>query len=161
MTYACLPIQALDNRVQYLCSKHATALKNNSWNSCWRVWVELVQKIHLVWPPERVQLSFVLTQGERLGVGPATLVQGCVEVLYCNGAGESTGSEVFIFEWYALLSMALDAKGHGHFHEWQCKDQTHEAWLRYLVKQPVLQCLAAEPLLWKRGVTRPSLEDQY
>lgn len=153
MTYSCEPIQALQSRVQYLCNKHATGLKHNDWNGCWRVWVELVQKMHLVWPSERAMLTFSLSQDHRMGIGPATIVQGSIEILYCDNEGQNTGSDTFVFEWYTSLVLGLDVQHYGHLHKWACTIEQHtsEEWLRHLLKQPVLCYLAKEPVRWKRG----------
>ena len=154
MSYAPNPMDALVQRARYLCSKHGVGLKGNAWNPCWRVWVELVQKMHLVWPPERVAFSLALGMEERFGVGPATVVQGAVEVFYCDGEGQDTGSETFVFEWFCPLLLKLGAQEHEeawHIPVGRASEQ-QEAWLRRLLGEPTLRRLSVQEPVWKRAI---------
>lgn len=154
MSYATSPMDALVQRARYLCDKHGVGLKGNAWNPCWRVWVELVQKIHLIWPPERVVFTLALGMDERLGVGPATVVQGAVEVFYCDSDGHDTGKDTFVFEWFCPLLLKLDAAEHDE--EWKtflgCAAEQQQAWLRTLLTEPTLRRLSVQTPVWKRAI---------
>lgn len=154
MSYAPNPMEALASRARYLCVKHGVGLKGNGWNPCWRVWVELVQKMHLVWPSERVVFTLALGMEERMGVGPATIVQGRAEIHYCTNTGQEAGSDIFVFEWFCplLLKLGIDA----HDEQWQTRlgspSAQHEAWLRHMLNEPTLRRLAVQEPQWRRAI---------
>ena len=154
MSYAPKPLDALVQRARYLCAKHGVGLKGNSWNPCWRVWVELVQKMYLIWPPERVAFSLALGMDERTGVGPATVVQGAIEVFYCDSSGQDTGSEMFVFEWYCPLLLKFGVEEHNE--EWKISlghtSEQQKTWLRRLLTEPTLRRLSVQAPIWKRTI---------
>ena len=154
MSYAPNPMDALVQRARYLCAKHGVSIKGNAWNPCWRVWVELVQKMHLVWPSERVAFSLALGMEERMGVGPATIVQGSAEIHYCDNNGKDTGSDIFVFEWYCPLLLKLEVEAYDE--QWQTRlgmtSAQHDAWLRRLLGEPTLRRLAVQEPRWKRSM---------
>lgn len=156
MSYAPNPVQALVQRSRYLCSKQGVGLKDNEWNPCWRVWVELVQKMHLIWPPERVVFSLALGMDERLGVGPATIVQGAAQIHYCDHTGQDTGSDIFVFEWLCPLLLNVDFQAHQeHWDTTLGQDAAqHTAWLKGLLAQPTLRKLSAQGPVWRRSIAQ-------
>ena len=156
MSYAPNPMEALVQRARYLCAKHGVGVKRNAWNPCWRVWVELVQKMYLVWPPERVIFSLALGMEERIGVGPATIVQGAIEIYYCDQNGCDTGSDTFVFEWFCPLLLKLGVSAYDE--EWEAPLGTsaaqQEVWLRKLLQEPTLRRLSVQEPLWKRSIAQ-------
>lgn len=154
MSYAPNPMDALVQRARYLCAKHGVGVKGNAWNPCWRVWVELVQKMHLVWPPERVAFSLGLGMDERIGTGPATVVQGAIEIFYCDNTGKDTGSETFVFEWFCPLLLKLGPLAHDE--QWQTvlgmTAEQQDVWLRRLLTEPTLRRLSVQEPAWKRAI---------
>lgn len=161
MSYAQNPMDALVQRARYLCAKHGVGVKRNAWNPCWRVWVELVQKMYLVWPPERVTFSLALKMDERIGMGPATIVQGSVEIYYCDGNGSDTGSEIFVFEWFCpfLLKLGVEA----YEEQWATSlgnsAEQQEVWLRRLLSEPTLRRLSVQEPSWKRAIAKRRGDD--
>lgn len=161
MSYAPNPMEALASRARYLCVKHGVGLKGNAWNPCWRVWGELVQKVHLVWPSERVVFTLALGMEERRGVGPATVVQGRAEILYCTNTGLDAGSDVFVFEWFCPLLLKLGIEGHDELWQTQRGDSNaqQEAWLRHLLNEPTLRKLSVQEPRWRRAIGQLSSDD--
>ena len=153
MAYATEPMDALVQRARYLSTKHGMGVKGNAWNPCWRVWVELVQKLHLVWPPERVAFALSLGKDERPGLGPASIVQVTLEIHYCNVSGQDTGFDTFFFEWYCPLLLKFSDEEHDE--SWHLPlgstEQQRDAWLRRLLQESTLRRMAVQEPRWKRS----------